>query len=299
MTRLIDLETDPFGFGDLEDPIVVTSDLEPPVAPVRKTYPCQKCGGRGLWSGGYNRNGQSKCFKCDGRGYFLTSQEDRTKRAEAKKVAKVNQVEAALETFSEEYPDVMADFLGFKSEVEHGTSNLSAFVQSLVAQLFTKGFLTEKQVYAYRAGKARFEERKAQIQNERKSVERAVDLSNILAMFNKARESLKKPAYRAQGLVLTPPAAHSPNAGGIYVKSDKQDYYGKVMGGTFMPARDLRGAELDRVTNLLTLIAANPREAAVQYGRETGTCACCGRTLTDPTSVALGIGPICIENWGF
>jgi hypothetical protein len=32
---------------------------------------------------------------------------------------------------------------------------------------------------------------------------------------------------------------------------------------------------------------------ALAYVRETGTCGVCHRTLTDPESVALGIGPIC------
>lgn len=31
----------------------------------------------------------------------------------------------------------------------------------------------------------------------------------------------------------------------------------------------------------------------------TGRCSCCGRELTDPTRVAMGIGPICAEKWGF
>lgn len=32
---------------------------------------------------------------------------------------------------------------------------------------------------------------------------------------------------------------------------------------------------------------------ALKYGRITGICVCCGRTLTNELSVALGIGPIC------
>lgn len=35
------------------------------------------------------------------------------------------------------------------------------------------------------------------------------------------------------------------------------------------------------------------REQAAQYGQDTGICCCCGALLTDPTSVANGIGPIC------
>jgi hypothetical protein len=48
----------------------------------------------------------------------------------------------------------------------------------------------------------------------------------------------------------------------------------------------------------LTTIASNPRDAAVRYGRQTGNCACCGRALSNKESVEIGIGPICIKNWG-
>jgi hypothetical protein len=48
----------------------------------------------------------------------------------------------------------------------------------------------------------------------------------------------------------------------------------------------------------LIAIAADPRGAAIDYGRETGICACCGRTLTNKESIDLGIGPICLDRWG-
>ena len=44
---------------------------------------------------------------------------------------------------------------------------------------------------------------------------------------------------------------------------------------------------------ILKAIAANPEEAATRYGVELGSCHRCGRTLTDETSRALGIGPEC------
>lgn len=34
-------------------------------------------------------------------------------------------------------------------------------------------------------------------------------------------------------------------------------------------------------------------EQAKAFGRETGVCCVCGRTLTDPDSIAAGIGPVC------
>ncbi|OEJ20902.1 DUF6011 domain-containing protein [Streptomyces subrutilus] len=39
------------------------------------------------------------------------------------------------------------------------------------------------------------------------------------------------------------------------------------------------------------------KEAAEAYGKEHGLCAACGRLLTDPVSVARGIGPVCLKHF--
>lgn len=49
---------------------------------------------------------------------------------------------------------------------------------------------------------------------------------------------------------------------------------------------------------LLAEIEADPRAAAAHDGLLTGRCGCCGRELTDPTSIEIGIGPICRERLG-
>lgn len=38
---------------------------------------------------------------------------------------------------------------------------------------------------------------------------------------------------------------------------------------------------------------------AVEHGKRTGVCSCCGRRLTHKQSVELGIGPVCREKWGW
>jgi hypothetical protein len=53
-------------------------------------------------------------------------------------------------------------------------------------------------------------------------------------------------------------------------------------------------AEVERV---LVEIEKDPFEAAKQYGRDSGRCAACGRDLTDPESIANGIGPICASKF--
>lgn len=38
---------------------------------------------------------------------------------------------------------------------------------------------------------------------------------------------------------------------------------------------------------------------AAQFGQQFGVCGICGRTLTDPPSVARGIGPVCVKRLGW
>lgn len=44
---------------------------------------------------------------------------------------------------------------------------------------------------------------------------------------------------------------------------------------------------------IINEILKNPLECMKRYGREIGSCAICGRTLTDDLSRDRGIGPIC------
>jgi Family of unknown function (DUF6011) len=52
---------------------------------------------------------------------------------------------------------------------------------------------------------------------------------------------------------------------------------------------------------ILAAIAEDVEGAMTRYGREIGRCGAprCGRTLTDPESIARGIGPVCAEKMGW
>lgn len=76
------------------------------------------------------------------------------------------------------------------------------------------------------------------------------------------------------------------NAGAAYVYQNGA-YTGKISRtGTFDGGAN--------VAEVLAQVANDPKNAAVAYGRKTGTCSCCGRGLVDPVSVFGGIGPICL-----
>jgi hypothetical protein len=52
---------------------------------------------------------------------------------------------------------------------------------------------------------------------------------------------------------------------------------------------------IDQAVIQLDRAEADPLAAARENGVLTGRCSCCGRPLTDPTSISYGIGPICRE----
>jgi hypothetical protein len=59
------------------------------------------------------------------------------------------------------------------------------------------------------------------------------------------------------------------------------------------------GVDMAWVQVMLKTINLDPKAAAAQHGLESGSCSVCGRDLTDPESIARGIGPICAEKFSF
>ena len=262
-------------------------------------HPCGQCGGTGLWRRGINRYGQKKCFACNGKGFFKTSQAHRDKARESRRVSKAKKLATAQQAFEEQFPGLMSDLIA--------VADWNQFARSMVDSYQQYGALTEKQVKASQRMLAKLAENKAKREAERKENETVVDLSPIKAMFATAvNNGLKRPKYRAEGLVITMAPSHGANAGHLYVKTlalkiaeddySSGDYQGKITpDNVFKPAY---GSHKETV-KALHVIAANPLQASMDFGRKTGTCGCCGRELTDPNSIAAGIGPICANKWGF
>lgn len=69
-------------------------------------------------------------------------------------------------------------------------------------------------------------------------------------------------------------------------------------GGEFRQLRrGLSDADSAAARAELLRVEADPMAAAKAHGILTGRCTCCGRPLTDPNSIAIGIGPICLANF--
>jgi len=123
----------------------------------------------------------------------------------------------------------------------------------------------------------------------------AVDASAIATAFAAARAAgIKAPRLRLDTFVFSRAPDTGRNAGAIYVNQDGE-YLGKVVDGLFRPTRACDAATTTRVIT----VASDPHTAAKAYGAKTGSCACCGRELSNGESIALGIGPICRDKFGW
>ena len=82
------------------------------------------------------------------------------------------------------------------------------------------------------------------------------------------------------------------NSGCVYVH-ENNIYVGKITANG-----NLIGNASEDVLNLLEDANDNLLQLAKIYGHETGTCSICARTLSDPLSIQMGIGPICAKRFG-
>lgn len=249
-------------------------------------FPCQSCAGTGRFQGTRIHQEKSECFACAGRGWFRTSHADRQKAREKAATRKRTKLQEALDAFNEQHPGLV--------ERARKVADWHGFAREMIAKLDQYGSLSDRQVEALVASLDKADAGRARKQAERASFGGAVDVAAISALFDKAKSSgLKRPVFRTEHLDLSLASPTGKNPGAIYVKQG-ETYLGKIAGGQFIASRDAN----ETTYKTLTEVASQPLETAVKYGRLTGRCGCCGRTLTDPESVRRGIGPICADNWG-
>ena len=250
--------------------------------------PCPKCRGTGRFTSWAGRD-VGPCHTCKGKGVleFATSPEQRAKARASTSARKARVAADATEAFAAEHPDQWA-------WITKKHSDGFGFAISLREGIAKYGSLTDGQMAAVDRLIAKDAER-TQARAERAVQQDAVDLSGIIKTFATAHgNGLKAPILRTNGMTLSLAKPHSANAGWVYAKRG-DTYLGKISPeGKWRPVREATTA--DEVA--LVAIAADPLQAALAYAKETKACACCGILLTDPVSVARGIGPICKDKWG-
>lgn len=257
--------------------------------------PCDACRGTGQFRS-YTGRIVGECFKCKGAGVrrYKQSAEQREKA----RVATAAKRDAAAKAASDSAVEWL-DANPVEAEWLRDSFAKFDFARSMLEALYKYGHFTPKQEAAVRSAAAKSAERKAQWTAEKaaRDANRAdIDVARIATAFEAVKASgLKWPKLRLADFVFSPAGENSRNPGAIYVKSHGDVYFGKVQDGKFARSRDC-DAETEAA---IIAAAADPFAAAVATGKQTGICACCGRELTNEESVALGIGPICRDKWGF
>ena len=261
------------------------------------TETCPSCRGTGQFRS-YSGRVVGDCFKCKGKGTqtFKTSSEQRAKSqanaaaARDRKAASIGeQVALWIEANQQEAEGLRdASTKGFE------------FAVSMLDSLNKYGSLTERQEAAVRNATAKWLERKAQWAAERAERDAGaavLTLEKIRTGFDSAVRFLKRPKLRIAEIQFSLAPSTGRNAGCIYVVRASDDtYLGKItQDDKFITSRDCTAADSETVAR----VAADPAAAATAHGHKFGQCSCCGRELTNPESVARGIGPICAERWGW
>jgi hypothetical protein len=295
-----------FGGDDLDALIAAPARVAPVVPaqePAQYWKGCGRCGGTGRY-GSFGI-----CFACQGtRGKYLkTAPAVRAKarvQAEDRKLRTWNQNLAAFKVaFPAEWAWI-EDRIKWEITKGEGTD----FGQSLRQKIGKYGDLTERQLAAVRTNMAK---RAAAI--EAAAAQRVAPAAKIAverieqAFATAAANGLKRLTLRLatttvvdgketlkRAFTFTPAPATGKNPGAIYVKQG-DEYLGKVVAGAFKCVATCGDERRDEIV----AVAGDPAKAAVAYGKVVGACAICARELTDPESIARGIGPICAERYAF
>lgn len=271
---------------------------------IRNTVPsimvsCTRCGGTGRF-GSYGT-----CFKCQGSGkqrgqQFKNSPEVRAANREKVQARGLRRFNSNWDDFKGEYP-ARATWIEANPDFD--------FARDMKAKIGQYGHLTEAQGLAIDRMIARAAEKAAQRVTAARSAA-PLSFPNIRAAFDAV---VARGAKRAQITVgdvnLSLAQAGGRNPGALYVK-DAGEYAGKIVGTRFFPARDIKADLVARLveverdpTGAVKAQAAKTAEMLAQAeaeGRKLELpCGCCGLTLTDPVSIARGIGPWCAAKWNF
>ena len=186
-----------------------------------------------------------------------------------------------------------------KNEIEFlkSVASWSGFAASLIETIDRTHQLSPNQLTATRSMMDKMAVKAAKQSSDGIKLAAKVEGSPLADAFIRASGDGQRYVRLTLGeITIAPAGVGSRNQGWLYVKENRE-YRGKIdPAGIFYPAGgELSDAVLDTVADMIK----DPAVAAKAHGLATGQCCCCGRTLTNPESIALGIGPICGGRWGF
>lgn len=179
--------------------------------------------------------------------------------------------------------------------IEWINTNQSSFAASLRSYYERTGKLSDGQI-------AKVEEiirNASQSQKPADDSKPKVAVDKLMDAFNTARKNGVKfakgpPTLRFESFKASQAPMTGANPGGVYIKGNDGTYLGKIVNGIFVKTRECS----DAMVGIVIKTMDNPLKAAIEYGKKTVHCSCCGIRLTNDESRRLGIGPICREKWG-
>ena len=169
----------------------------------------------------------------------------------------------------------------------------SSFAHSLWQQSHDRQLSASQMAWAHKLACDLLQESQAQDDSE------AAQFARLFDVFKAAKaRGLKRLTLRLSGVNVKPNrdltmlwvTSQTEKVEGDYGLQPK--YLGKIT------PNNLDSRLADDVKSVLMEAASDPLTAAIRYGKETGSCSCCGRDLTNAQSIELGIGPICREKFG-
>ena len=306
--------------GDLgADDIVAGINLDKPrAAPLKAPDPfsreagffeqCPKCGGSGRW-----RNSLKKCFACNGKGgrTFKTAP---GVRAAARAGNAERKARGRAEWAAEHAAEIAWINTAANRNAERGGNfDFPAKMRDAIAQW---GSLTDNQTNAVRRLMARDAERQGmrQVQNaERLAAAPVVDAGKLEAAFDHARAFALKKNPNARGVFIKPlklrsgtkesgiDVIFSPGSVGsqwesqIFPRLADGKKLGTIKEGKFVARFECTAEEKAAVLECCN----DPAKAATAFGQAWNVCSVCHAVLTNPESIARGIGPISAEKFGF
>jgi hypothetical protein len=121
----------------------------------------------------------------------------------------------------------------------------------------------------------------------------AQQVSDTINLLKAGTEAAKKAAPAAAPSTAQAVPGHYMIDGVHYqVKQSKLTKFSYVMkNGSYLGAK---GPEAEAI---LAQVVANGKELAIAYAKVTSKCGICNTKLTDPKSIAAGIGPVCAEKF--
>lgn len=299
--RIDDLNDDLSDLLDNGFEVTPRKPIQPEIAKLaeRHTERCPKCAGSGQFRS-YMGRAVGQCFACKGRGSrtFKTSAEDRAQARQ--RAAERRETQRAA---GEAHPDVIAlreaaRAFGERARLAAARGRHDDFAErhvdvatDLANKVARYGSFASEAQEAYARKVIGWSQPKPQADAPAAAPKAAATaLPNILsAVQHFARVRVGEIAFAKK------------NAEPLWWIKSGEALVGKLTaeGAALFPRR-IADAGLSREALIRSIeeIEADPVGAIKAHGIATGSCGCCGRELTDPESIAIGIGPICLAKLG-